>query len=103
MREIALQSIKASATVLYGVPPSLCGHFMQREAPSPEEIERAENRAKSSCFFATRESLIDRTAPSRSSREYLFECFVCPVSQGLKPPGNPVRFIRRAGPVVGYH
>ena len=37
-------------------------------------------------------SRTNRTARSRSSGEYLFECFIAPVSQGLEPPGNPVRF-----------
>ena len=93
MQGIAPQFIKASAAALYGVLPSLCDHFMQREAPSPEEIERAENRAKSSFFFcATRGSRTNRTASSRSSGEYLFECSMCPVSQGLGPPGDPARF-----------
>ena len=38
----------------------------------------------------------NRTARSRSSGEYLFECFMAPVSQGLEPPGNPVRFTTTA-------
>ena len=37
-------------------------------------------------------SMVYRTARSRSSGEYLFECFMAPVSQGWEPPGNPVRF-----------
>ena len=37
-------------------------------------------------------SRTNRTARSRSSGEYLFECFMAPVSQGLEPPGNPGQF-----------
>ena len=37
-------------------------------------------------------SRTNRTARSRSSGEYLFECFIAPVSQGLEPPGNPGQF-----------
>ena len=37
-------------------------------------------------------SRTNRTARSRSSGEYLFECFMAPVSRGLEPPGNPGQF-----------
>ena len=93
MRGIAPPFIKASTMAPCSVLPSLCGHFTQREAPSPREIDRTENRAISSCVFrAPRGSLTNRTARSRSSGEYLFECSMHPVSQGLEPPENQVRF-----------
>ena len=49
-------------------------------------------------------SRTNRTARSRNSGEYLFECFMCPVSQGLEPPRNQGRFklgVRTLNPFTG--
>ena len=58
-------------------------------------VRRAEERSQRDAFRELRRLLgvqANRTARSRGSGEYLFECPMYPVSQGLEPPKNPGRF-----------
>ena len=59
------------------------------EQPTFEDTETIAARCDSCSPWWSR---TNRTARSRSSGEYLFECFMCPVSQGSEPPKNPVWF-----------
>ena len=62
---------------------------------------RAHEPASRGSPFRPAEARARTASDARSSGEYLFGCFIAPVSQGLEPPGNPVRFSRGAMLVAG--
>ena len=79
-------------------------HVRTEQSPEPDRAQDGERKLSQTVFgrfdpiaahcepYSRSCSTTNRTARSRTSREYLVDLFIAPSSQRLEPPGKPGRF-----------